>query len=130
MRVTVSGDGGLYDLEQVLADSARTAPAEVRKVVARGALNIKTDAKRRVGQLAHAPAYPSSITYDTRLTPGGAVAEIGPDKAKRQGALGNLLEFGSVNNPPHPHMAPAGDAERPRFERALEDLAARGLDRL
>jgi hypothetical protein len=130
MKVTVVGGDDVYDLEQILADSAGAAPAEVRKVVAKGALNIKKDARRLVGRPAHAPAYSSSITYDTRMTPAGAVAEIGPDKSKRQGALGNLLEYGSVNNPPHPHMAPAGEAEKPRFEKALEDLVSRGLDRL
>jgi len=56
------------------------------------------------------------------------VAEIGPDKLRRQGPLGNLLEYGSVHNAPHPHMIPAAEAEQPRFEQAMEDLSARLLE--
>jgi hypothetical protein len=125
MKVTVTGVDDVRGLERILVDAAGVAPAEARKVVAKGAVNIKTEARRLVGSPAHAPAYPSAITYDTRETPGGAIAEIGPDKAKRQGALGNLFEYGSVNNRPHPHMGPAGATEKPRFERAMEDLAVK-----
>ncbi len=116
------------ELRKVLARAEDVAPVEARKVVARGALNIKTDAARRVSGLAHAPAYPRSITYDLRTTLTGAWAEIGPDKSRRQGALGNVIEYGTVNNPPRPHIGPAADAERPRFERALEDLAVKALN--
>ncbi len=103
-------------------------PDEAAKVVEKGALNIKNDARRRAGGLRHAPAYPASITYDTRRGLRGPEAEIGPDKGKRQGALGNLLEYGSVKNGPIPHMAPAAEAEGPKFERALEDLSAQLLE--
>lgn len=111
-----------------IGEAVELAPKETRKVVAKGALNIKTDARRRVTGLKHAPAYPSSITYDTKESTTGAEAEIGPDKNKRQGALGNLIEYGSVHNSPRPHMAPAADAEAPRFEKAMEDLAAKLLE--
>lgn len=110
-------------LRQVLVTAANAAPGDARGVVAKGALNIKQDGARRASGLAHAPAYPRSITYDTHTTPTGAWAEIGPDKSRRQGALGNVIEYGSVNNPPHPHMGPAADAERPRFEQAMEAIA-------
>lgn len=112
-----------------LDEAAKVAPEETRKVVQKGALNIKTDARRRVSGLRHAPAYPNTITYDTQASATGASAEIGPDKGKRQGALGNLLEYGSVNNAPTPHMAPAADAELPKFERAMEDLGAKLLEK-
>lgn len=108
----------------ILVKAAGVAPVEARKVVAKGALNIKTDARRRVSGLAHAPSYSNSITFDSHETATGGWAEIGPDKSKRQGALGNLIEYGSVNNAPIPHMAPAAEAETPKFEKAMEDLAA------
>ncbi len=111
-----------HDLDEVLVQ----APDRVRGVVQRAAFQIKKDAQSRVQGLKHAPAYPFSISYDTRELAGPAfVAEIGPDKDKRQGALGNLLEYGSVKNAPRPHMAPAADAQKPKFERALEDLSVR-----
>lgn len=119
--------GEVQDLAEMLVKAAGVAPVEARAAVAKGALNIKNDARRRISGLAHAPAYPNSITYDSHETATGGWAEIGPDKGKRQGALGNLLEFGSVKNAPHPHMAPAAEAERPKFERAMEDLGVKAL---
>lgn len=109
-------------------DEALTAtmPA-VRGVVQKGALNIKNGARERISGHPHAPAYPSAIGYDSKVGPTSAEAEIGPDKQKRQGALGNILEHGTLNNAPIPHMRPAADEELPRFERALEDLAVKGL---
>lgn len=125
MRARITDGGDASSLAAELLRVAAVAPAEARKVVAKGLLNIKADARRRIGRPTHAPAYPSSITYD--LFTGAIGGEVGPDKTRRQGALGNLLEYGSVHNPPHPHMGPAGDAEKPRFERAMEDLAGGSL---
>ena len=99
----------------------------VRAVVQKGALNIKNGARQRISGHAHAPAYPSSITYDTKIGPTSAEAEIGPEKGKRQGALGNILEYGTVKNAPIPHIRPAADEELPRFDKALEDLAVKGV---
>jgi hypothetical protein len=111
----------------ILVRAAAVAPLAARAVVAKGALNIKTDARARISGLAHAPAYPSAITYDSHETAGSAWAEIGPDKDKRQGALGNLLEYGSTNNGPRPHMGPAAEAELPKFAAAMEELAVKAL---
>jgi len=109
-------------------DEALTgAMPAVRGVVQKGALNIKTDWRRAWSGHPHAPALPSAVTYDSKATATSASAEIGPDKHKRQGSLGNLFEYGSVHNAPIPGGAPAVAKELPRFERALEDLAAKGL---
>jgi len=118
-------DRWVVRLDQVVSQ----VPEEVTKVVARGAFNIKKDAQRRARGIGrHARRYPYSIGYDVYQGLRGPTAEIGPDKNRPQGALGNLLEYGSVNNPPHPHMIPAGAAEAPRFEQALGDLAVRLLE--
>lgn len=101
---------------------------EAKPVVSKGCLNIKNDARRRVDGYAHLPQYPRSITYDVTRTGGVVTGEVGPDKNKRQGPLGNLIEYGSINNAPIPHLAPALDAEEPRFVRALEDMAERLLE--
>ena len=95
---------------------------QVRAVLQKGALNIKNDWRARWTGLSHVPALPYSITYDTTLLATSAKAEIGPDKGKRQGALGNLIEFGSINNAPHPGGGPALAAEAPKFEKALADV--------
>lgn len=110
-----------------LTKATRVTPVAAMAVVAKGALNIKADAARRVSGLKHAPQYPRSITYDTYVSLTGPSAVIGPDKARPQGALGNILEYGTTKNAPIPHLAPAADAEAPRFEAALEALAVKAL---
>lgn len=126
-RVTVD-PGGLNELRVMLADAGREAVAEGRRVVQRGALNIKRDARRLSSGIAHAPAYPYAIGYDTWATGTTVRAEIGPDKDKRQGALGNILEYGTVNNAPIPHLGPALDIEGPKFVAAVEQLGADVLE--
>ncbi|MEW1803202.1 hypothetical protein ACIGO7_35300 [Streptomyces virginiae] len=107
----------LQQLAVVLEANVAQAEHEMIAVVTRGALNIKNDwrSNARASSGRHARLYPNSISYDVTPIPGGATAEIGPDKGKPQGALGNLLEFGSVNNPPHNDGGRALLAEEPRF---------------
>ncbi len=117
--------GELTAYTRQLNAAADAALGDARQVVAKGCLNIKNDARDTVRPHVggHARAYPSAITYDTRVLQQSAIGEVGPDKERRQGALGNLIEYGSVNNAPIPHLAPAADRELPRFEAALLDLA-------
>lgn len=122
------------DVNQLVAEletKAQRVGADAAAVVRKGALNVKTDARRFASGLAHAPVYPYSIGYDIvgdgRF--GSIAAEIGPDKAKPQGALGNILEYGTVNNAPFAHLGPALDIEGPRFEKALLDVAGEVFDR-
>ncbi|MET0426279.1 MAG: hypothetical protein ABW046_20590 [Actinoplanes sp.] len=128
--VTVSGIDGPNGLKGLIADLERAAmvtPVETRAVVQKGALNVKTGWRRRWSGLGHAPAVAKSITYDTTARGLTFGAEIGPENHKRQAPLANLLEYGSVNNAPIPGGAPALEEERPKFERALEDLGYRSL---
>lgn len=127
MRVDASDDG-VTDLAADLERAGERAMKDARGVVAKGLLNIKSDARKRIGCPRQARAYPNSITYDTRHTATTARGEVGPDKARKQGALGVFFEYGSPRTAPRPHMGPAGDAERPRFEKALQDLAVRAVD--
>jgi hypothetical protein len=96
-------------------------------LITKGALNIKNDWRTSASGLKHAPAYPASITFDVIKTPAMISAEIGPDKQKRQGALGNLIEYGSVHNPPHLDGARALASEQPRFYAAAEDVAGKSV---
>lgn len=123
-------DSGDIDRWVLTLDKATSAaPDEAAKVVEKGALNIKNGARERISGLKHAPHYPRTIGYDMGWDLRGPVAEIGPDKRKRQGALGNILEHGTVKNAPIPHIRPALDEELPRYEKAMGDLAARLLER-
>lgn len=124
MRVEVSG---IKELAAHLEESAPRTHDEGKKVISKGALNIKDEWRSRWRGFTHAPALPSAISYDVTGTAGGWSAEIGPDKRRRQGALGNLLEFGSLNNAPRPGGQPALDLEAPRFEDAVGDVAEKIL---
>lgn len=115
---------GYNELIADLAGAPVKVAAAARAVVGKGALNIKKDWQERASGLAHAPLYPASITYDTSFKRGGWEAEIGPDKDKPQGALGNLITYGSANNPPSGDDIAVAAAEAPKFEKAIMDVAA------
>ncbi|MFE6785196.1 hypothetical protein ACFVFF_23355 [Streptomyces sp. NPDC057680] len=117
----------LVHLAAVLTENLAEAEPQMVAVVTRGALNVKNGWRANAIATAgrHARRYPYSIGYDVTPLPGGATAEIGPDKAKTQGPLGNLLEFGSSNNPPHNDGGRALIAEAPAFEAHVAALADR-----
>lgn len=117
----------LYQVATAFARNTEQAETEMTRIVTRGALNVKNSwrANAIATSGTHARAYPYSVTYDVNPMPGGASAEIGPDKAKTQGALGNLFEYGSVNNAPHNDGGRALIAEHPRFESQVIALTQR-----
>lgn len=123
------------DISQLLAFGRELASAgaevnrEARGVVSKGALNIKNAWRRNAQATAgrHARYYPSTIGYDLHVAPGFIEAVIGPDKALPQGPLGNLLEYGSANNPPHNDGGRALLEEEPRFQAAAAALAVGAL---
>jgi hypothetical protein len=115
-----------HDLDR----AAGVAPADARKVVGQGALNIKRDAQRRRAGSKYLPRLAAAINYDSHETPHGGWSEVGPDHARPQGNLGHIPENGTLTNAPEPYMAPAAAAEQPRFEKAMQGLAvkAAGLE--
>lgn len=105
----------------------RLGPA-MKDVTSKGALNIKNAAKQSImAQTRHlyVKQYPNSITYTiTKANQQMVEAEIGPDRDKPQGALGNLLEYGTPNNGgPRPHLQPAMDGEADNYERFMAEAA-------
>ena len=104
----------------------RLQPA-MKQVTSKGALNVKNAAKESIlAQTSHhfVKQYPNSITYTiTESTSVVVTAEIGPDKGKPQGALGNILEYGTSLNPPYPHLGPSLDGEADSYEQYLGDAA-------
>lgn len=106
-----------------LAGAGARLNSAAAAVLAKGALNVKNGWRQNASGMPHLPFYPASITYDIFSEPGHMSAEIGPDKAKKQGPLGNIAEFGTSKNPPGLHGARALADEEPRFYAALEDVA-------
>lgn len=114
---------------RVLAAAGAEAQREGEAIVSKGSLNIKNDARKLAPHGVHTPHYPESISYDVIAQPGDIIGEIGPAQGRRQWGLGNILEYGTPHNPPHPHHEPALDHEEPRFYEACEALAARLVER-
>lgn len=120
----------LLAFEADLRKAGSDAVDEVRKVVAKGSLNIKKDWQQRWSGQSHLKHLPRMITYDTEVNRDTIIGEIGPDKARKgQAPYATILEFGTPNNAPNPGGAPALLAEAPRFEKALEDLGAKLVER-
>ena len=95
---------------------------EARKVVFKGAMNVKRGWDRNVRSSAGrvASRYAGSIGFT--LSDGDLTAEI---EAQGGGAgFGAILEYGTATSPPHNDAKNALDAEAPKFERALERVAA------
>jgi hypothetical protein len=119
----------LERLSLAIAASSAVIREEGEAVVSRGALNIKNAWRDNATQTAgaHARLYPATISYD--LHPAGMLieAEVGPDKAKPQGPLGNILEFGTSSQAGHNDGGRALDAEEPRFLAQAEALAERAV---
>lgn len=115
----------------VLADAITKASApkraDVEAVVFKGALNIKKDAQRRISGHKRWRRLKYAIDFDTFYSLKGPAAEIGPNHAKPQGNLGHVPEYGTPTSPPIRYMAPAADAEEPKFAKAMEALAVKAL---
>jgi hypothetical protein len=125
----------LEALNATMAASAAVIQRDGAAVVKRGAQNIKTawQANARASSGSHAPLYPRSISYDITEAPGIIEAEIGPVTQHRarnqmQGALGNILEFGTSTQPGHNDGGRALDEEEPRFLAQVDALRQRALD--
>jgi hypothetical protein len=114
-----------------MADAINKASAVALKdttaVVFKGAMNVKKDGARRISGHRRWRRLPAAIDFDVYQSLRGPAAEIGPNHAKPQGNLGHVPEYGTLTSPPTPYMRPAGDAEEPRFVKALEDLAVKAL---
>jgi hypothetical protein len=122
---------GFKELARDLEIASETVVEEGKKVVGRGCLNIKKQAQGIIrsnsprGYLVH---YPRAISYDVTAHAADITGEVGPDRGRLQGGLGRIIEYGTVNNAPIPHLSPSSDAEEPRFERAVGDLGVALLD--
>lgn len=119
---------GVVDTSQLdkLAADLEAVPDEVlpklKKVVSKGALNVKNGMQADAADGASYRHFSRSIGYD--LTNGGLGATIGPNKEQIQGALGNLLYFGTSRTGGVLNINRPLDEEAPRFEQNLGDTAA------
>lgn len=115
--MSVSIDGHEEVAAELLRES-REGREEVRKVLSKGALNVKRDMSEDARSNGSYQHFHQSINYD--IDEAEMEAEIGPDKNKAQGALGNILYFGTSNNAPVLDLNAGLNKEQPRFDRAME----------
>lgn len=114
------------DFSQVekLAADLQAVPEETRPkfraVVSKGALNVKNQMREEASGHPTYRHFPSSISYDMQ---GDYGAEIGPDKSRVQGALGNLLYFGTSKTGGVLDINGPLNREAPRFTDAIADVA-------
>lgn len=91
--------------------------------------NIKAAWADSVEGFPRAKHYHRSIGYDFLAFQGFGstilTTDIGPDKGRRQGALGNLIEYGSVKNTPGGYGDAALKGEEDNFEQLLSAALAR-----
>jgi hypothetical protein len=128
------------DLSKLASQLGEVPPRSgrnLRQAIEVTARHVRDTWRENAVGMAHAPAFPYSITYDVHGSGNSGSgsqleAEIGPDKSRAQGALGNLIEYGSVNNSPMGLGHAALQTNEADFERgidrAVEDaLRAAGL---
>lgn len=124
MGVDVIGINALVaDLE---AFPTRLA-ANVVKAVRVTSQKVRDDARSRIAGHKYLPAYPYSITHDTKVTAEGVEGEIGPDKGRAQGPLGNIVEYGTSKNAPLPHLGPALDANAEDLVTGIEIAVSQAI---
>lgn len=85
----------LRRFEQDLGRASREVIREGDKVLERGALQKKEALQADAESSGSYKHFASAISYDNV---GLLRYEIGPDKGRTQGALGNILYFGTRNN--------------------------------
>lgn len=116
------------ELAADLGKASREAFDEAEKVTKRAAQNIKTtmqDEAKSTGTYRH---FAGSISYDRAMSAGQIAYEIGPDKDRTQGALGNILYFGTSKNAPVLDVEVGLAKEAPEFERRIAEMTEGLLD--
>ena len=119
----------LRALAAKLTDSTRGVERDVRQVVSKGALNIRTQLRDEMGASPSFGALAGGITYDLTGNAFFSEAQIGPVKKKGSGTGGigkgaNIAYFGGSNGGGGTVPDPRGALERetPKFEKALGDI--------
>ena len=118
----------------VVADAlgkiAGSAVKDVDAIVKKGAQNIKEEMARDVRGSSHFKGMAGSISYDSDYRLGQPAYEIGPDKSRPGGSLGNIYYFGTSRGGGTGDLEKPLRSEGPRLESALADLAGEFASRI
>lgn len=123
MDVTIDDGGQFRRLALDIAEEMRTVPQEVRKEIVKGAKNVQDDLNGQAAASKHFKGMAGSVTYEMKGNAHFSEAEVGPDKGRTGGALGNIFFFGGANG-----GGGTGDLdgalrrEEPRLTAAVSDI--------
>lgn len=124
---------GLEEVRRLAANLGRIAGSAVQDVdgvAKKGALNIKQEMSYSAVWSRHFKGMASAISFDSAYRPGVVRYEVGPDKNRPGGALGNIAYFGTSRGGGTLDIEQPLASEGPRFQSALEALAARWAGQL
>jgi hypothetical protein len=121
---SVSGmDEWLRDLRTL----PERAPKAFRGVMSRAGVQIKLDWKRRWSEVTHPqghiPHLIRGIGYDLSETTTRFRVTVGVASNNRQAFLSKILEYGTLTSAPHPAGQLSLDAEVPKMEKAVGQVA-------
>lgn len=110
-----------------LGKIAGKAVKDVDLVVKKGAQNVKEEMAADVRTSKHfvgkkGPGLESAMSYDSAYSVGAVRYEVGPDKSRPGGALGNIYYFGTSRGGGSGDIEKPIRSEAPRLEKALLDL--------
>lgn len=104
--------GVLAKTESVVKDMAELTQKQMR-------LDVTLNKSKRKSYIKN---FEKSITNEKIDTPGRIKYVIGPDKNRRQGALGNILYYGTSKTKPVLHIKYAMKTVEPKFNKAMEKM--------
>ena len=114
------------ELRGLIADLGKVPGRAVKPldaVVKRGAQNLKDEYNGQFARSRHFKGAAGSVTYDSTTSIGRISYEVGPDKERRAGALGNLFFFGGANGGGGTgDLDGPVDAEEPRMMENIEKV--------
>lgn len=121
----MSGADELRAFAADLGKIASKALPDTDAVLKKGAQNIKDDLVADARGSKHFKGMAGSISYDSMYGIGHAKYEIGPDKSRRGGALGNIYYFGTSRGGGTGDLEGPLARETPNLERELNKLVDR-----
>ncbi|WDF32248.1 hypothetical protein PTW37_10215 [Arthrobacter agilis] len=110
-------------LEQNLGKVSGDVLKRTDEVLKKGAQNVKEELTADAATSRHFRALASAMSYDSDYRPGQAAYEVGPDKNRRGGGLGNVYYFGTSRGGGTGDIDKPLRTEGPELEQNLGDLA-------
>jgi hypothetical protein len=124
---------GSAELRQFAISVGRIAAGafeEVDAVVAKAALNVKTEMIADMAGSRHFKGAAGSITYESKNAGNTIRRVVGPDKGRRGGALGNIYYFGTSRGGGTGDIDKPLRSEEPRILAAMNALVTRWENQL